>query len=505
MQTIVQYFILIPLASAFIIPIIGKRVKMAAPTVSLVALIGLVASSILAASSVSVNKALVYRVGDAASALGISMVIDPLSAFMLVIVNTIALIAAVYSIGYMEKYTDKWKFYTLFMLMTAGINGVLIAGDLFNLYVFLEVAAIAGYFLVAFGIEPEALEASFKYAVMGTMASVFILLGIALLYGYASTLNMADLAGVLAVAGQAKALKFVIILFVMGFGLKAALFPFHAWLPYAHSAAPAPVSAMLSGVSIKVLGIYALSRVLFNVMGITPAVSSILITLSVLSMIVASILAFGQSDIKRLFAYSSISQIGYIALGLGIGTPLAILGALFHLLNHSVFKSLLFMNSGAIEHMTGTRDLNKIRGVMVNSPVTGATTLTGALSICGIPPFGGFWSKLIIIIACIQANRPGLALTAAVISALTLAYYFKALTPALFGIGPEFKNKKVGPSMGVAMIVLAGICIISAGLLLPNAGNRLLKDAAAVLTGGKAYALSVSETIRHAPAPGYEK
>jgi len=152
--------------------------------------------------------------------------------------------------------------------------------------------------------------------------------------------------------------------------------------------------------------------------------------------------------------------------------------------------------------MAGTRDLNKIRGVMVNSPVTGVTTLTGALSICGIPPFGGFWSKLIIIIACVQVNRPGLAFTAAVVSALTLAYYFKALTPALFGTGPEFKHKRVGLSMGTAMIALALICVISAGMLLPNAGNRLMKDAAAVLTGGKAYALSVSETPRQTPEPG---
>ena len=144
--------------------------------------------------------------------------------------------------------------------------------------------------------------------------------------------------------------------------------------------------------------------------------------------------------------------------------------------------------------MTGTRDLNKIRGVMGNSPVTGSTTLTGALSICGIPPFGGFWSKLIIIIACIQANRPGRAFTAAVISALTLAYYFKALTPALFGTGgSKFKNKRVGLSMGAAMIALALICAISASLLLPNAGNALLKDAAAVLTGGKAYSRTASQ------------
>lgn len=455
--------------------------------------------SLITASYICGQKAVVYRIGGWMPPAGITMVVDGLSMLMLLVMNFVAFMIAVFSMDYVKKYTDSWKFFSLFMLMLSGINGVLVAGDIFNLYVFLEIAAVAGYFLVAFGTGADELEAAFKYAVMGTVASAFILLGIGLLYSHVSTLNMADMSMALAQNGNTNIIRFVCVLFLMGFGLKAALMPFHAWLPYAHSAAPAPISAMLSGVSIKVLGIYALSRIFFNVIGMTPAIYMILIALGVISMVVGSILAFGQTDIKRLFAYSSISQIGYIALGLGVGTPLAIIGALFHLLNHSIFKSLLFLNSGAIERDSGTRDLSKIRDVMARAPVTGCTGLTGALSICGIPPLGGFWSKLIIIFACIQAGRPYLAFTAIAVSALTLAYYFRALTPALFGKAKVFggdARRKFSLAIAAPMVILAALSVATGLMLLPGAGQELLKNASSVLSAGKDYPTIILGVLR---------
>jgi multicomponent Na+:H+ antiporter subunit D len=322
-------------------------------------------------------------------------------------------------------------------------------------------------------------------------------MGIAFLYSYTSTLNMAQMASaILARDPQALVLRLVAVLFLMGFGLKSALAPFHSWLPYAHSSAPAPVSAMLSGVSIKVLGVYALARIFFNVLGMSPAVASVVTALAVLSMIGASLIAFAQADVKRLFAYSSISQIGYIALGLGLGTPLGILGALFHLANHSVFKSLLFLNSGAIERAAGTRDLGRIRGIVSGCPLVGYTNVIASSSICGIPPFGGFWSKLLIIFACIQAQRPALALAACAAGALTLAYYFKALTPALFGPARQGVSTKRGAVtfyMAAPMVVLAFLSAFGFMMLLPNRAGALLKNAASSLSDGRGYAVTVSE------------
>jgi multicomponent Na+:H+ antiporter subunit D len=308
---------------------------------------------------------------------------------------------------------------------------------------------------------------------------------------------MADMANVLTQKGPAKILPFVSVLFLMGFGLKAALVPFHAWLPDAHPSAPAPISAMLSGVLIKVLGIYALSRIVFNVFGLTHLFSSILISLGLLSMILGGFLAFGQVDIKRLFAYSSISQIGYITLSLGLGTSLGIMAGLFHLFNHSLFKSLLFLNSGAIEGVTRTRDLRKMGGLIQKTPLISYTNIIGAMSISGIPPLNGFFSKLLIILACIEAKRFGLATIAVLVSILTLIYYLKAVGMAFFGT-PKAKDykKESSFSMNFSMVISAILCLIGGLILIPNVSNIFLKTAANILLNGKNYANLVFGALR---------
>ena len=255
---IIPLFVIIPLGAAFLISLLGKKIKNSADLLTNLGTLSLLLLSLYSITLVSAYKTLVYKVGGWIPPIGICMVMDGLTSFMLVTVNLVSFLITLYSISYMEKYTDKYRFYTLFMLMLAGMNGIIITGDLFNLFVFLEIASIASYALVAFGTEAEELEASFKYAVMGSVASCFILLGIAMLYSYTSTLNMADIAGVLSSKPAGIITPFILVLFLAGFGLKAALVPFHAWLPDAHPSAPAPISAMLSGVLIKVLGVYAL-------------------------------------------------------------------------------------------------------------------------------------------------------------------------------------------------------------------------------------------------------
>lgn len=488
----VPFLIIVPLAAAFFIPILGKRIKMFAETVCILATLSLAAISFFIAFSMRNERLLMYNIGNWAVPAGIPLIVDSLSMFMLLIVNVIAFLVSIYASNYVRRYTDTWKFFSLFMLMIAGMNGFLISGDLFNMYVCLEMASIAAYALVAFGVRAEELEASFKYTVMGAAGSSFILLGIAILYSYTSTLNMADMARAIAIRGASNVVPFVSALFLVGFGLKAALIPFHAWLPDAHSSAPTPVSAVLSGLLIKVLGIYAISRVFFNIFGINAQTSLVLIILAVASMVAAGILAFGQDNIKRMLAYSSISQVGYVALGLGVGTPLAILGALFHLFNHSISKSLLFLNAGAVEDIGGTRSLKDMPGVLSRSPVTGYTNIIGAMSISGIPPLGGFWSKIIIIFACIQAGRPVLAFIAIAVSMLTLGYYFKATTRVLFGSKHSRacgnKTGRIPLALAVPMVVLAVISIISIFMLLPNMGRTFMGDAIAILVRGEEYA-----------------
>ncbi len=492
-------FVVIPLAAAFVISLIGKVYRRAGDILANSASLALLVLSFFALLTLNsqASAVSVYRVGSWIPPIGICMVLDGLSCFMLITLNLVSFLVTIYSISYMEKYTSKYRFYTLFMLMLAGMNGVIITGDMFNLFVFLEIASIASYALVAFGTESEELEASFKYAIMGSVASSFILLGIALLYSYTSSLNMADISSVLATKGHSNIVAFISVLFLMGFGLKAAVVPFHAWLPDAHPSAPAPISAMLSGVFIKTLGIYALVRIFFNVLGISSTLLFLLIILGIISMSAGAFLAIGQRDIKRMLAYSSISQIGYIIFAIGIGTPLAILGGLLHLINHAIFKSLLFLNSGAVEYSTRTRDLQQMGGLNRRLPITGYTSLVGSMSISGIPPLSGFWSKLIIIIAAIQAKYIGFATIAVLISILTLAYYLKLQRYAFFGeLNKKWERIKEVPfSMKLSMVVLAILCII-AGLILVPSLQVFLKQAVDVLLIGKQYASIVLGAVK---------
>ncbi|MCX6348535.1 MAG: monovalent cation/H+ antiporter subunit D family protein [Candidatus Aureabacteria bacterium] len=493
-MNIIPLFVALPLGAAFLIPLLRKRIHtFGAWSCNLVTL-SLTFLSVYSVALVGGSGLVVYKVGGWAPPLGICLVMDHLAVFMLLMVNLLAFLATLYSIRYLERYTDPSKFYTLFLLMVAGMNGVIIAGDIFNLYVFLEIAAIASYSLVAFGTEREELEASFKYMVMGSIASSFILLGIAFLYSCTSTLNLADMSRVLAEKPPGRLLPLLSALFITGFGLKAALVPFHAWLPDAHPSAPAPVSAMLSGVLIKTLGVYAMVRIFFSVLGAGGIFLSILMALGAVSMLVGVFLAIGQWDFKRLLAYHSISQIGYVALGIGLGTPLGILGGLFHLFNHSMFKSLLFLNAGAVDYAAGTRDLKKMGGLREKMPVTAATSLIASLSISGMPPFNGFWSKLIIILACVELRHYGYAFCAVLASAMTLGSFLKVQKYAFFGeLKESLRNIREVPfTMKVPMIVLAIVCLGGGLLLLSDFPSRV----AEAVSRGREYANMVLGSVR---------
>jgi len=487
MEKIIPLFVAIPLGAAFLMPILGKLWKRLPDVLG-----NLTTLSLFALSLAAINENFaVYKVGGwepvEGVPIGIYMVADGLTVLMLVIINLIVLLATIYSINYMDRYTDKTRYYTLFLLMLAGMNGVVLSGDMFNIFVFLEITGIASYALVAFTTEPEALEAGFKYQVMGTAASGLILLGIAFLYSLTGTLNMADMGNIISQRPISVTVFFAAALFLVGFGLKAGLMPFHAWLPDAHPSAPAPVSAVLSGVVIKSIGVYALCRIFFNVLGIgaVEPILNLLIILGMVSMIGGALAALGQRDFKRLLAYSSISQIGHIIFAIGLGTPLGFLGALFHLFNHSVMKSLLFLDSGAVVYSTGERDMEKLGGLIQRMPVTSATSVVGAMSVAGVPPFNGFWSKLIIILAAVQAGHPVLALIVVLVSILTLAYYLRALRLVFFGkLSHAFGEIKETPAlMCISMVILAGFCFGLGLLLLPGIKTILLEPGRSFLLG----------------------
>jgi len=490
-------FIVIPLVTAFLLPIFGKKGKAIATVLANIATFSLLVLAVL-----SIGQSRVYEIGKWPIPLGINLVLDGLSSLLLLAIGVVSSAAMLFSARYMEQYTGKAKYLTLFLLMVAGMNGVVLSGDIFNLFVFLEIASIASYALVGFGCEHEELEASFKYMVLGTVASIFILFGVALTYGNTGSLNMAYISKAIQSSGLNVGLTFALTLFIVGFGLKAALVPFHAWLPDAHPSAPAPISAMLSGVLIKALGVYALCRVVFNIFGISVSLGWLLVVLGIISMIAGAFLAIGQWDLKRLMAYSSISQIGYVVLGIGLGgliiarggnlawASLAILGGLFHLVNHAVYKALLFLTSGSVQMSTGTRQLRQMGGLAEKLPVTRAACTVASASIVGIPPFSGFWSKLILVVAAVQAHFYWIAAIIVFVSLCTLIMYLKVQRYVFLGELPEnlqqVKENR-GPML-VAMVFLACLCVLMGLLLLvPDLKHSILDPAVKVLTDGLGY------------------
>ena len=479
-------FVVLPLVVAGILPLVGKLSRRVLPdllanaTMLFLLVYGAVAGRALIAGGPVLQQS--PWLGEAVN---IRLALDGFSLFMLVAIALVGLAASLFSIDYMEHYGAKGNYYALYLVMIAGMNGLVLSTDLFSVYIFLEVAAVASYALVAYGLGRDELEAAFKYLMLSVVASAFVVAAIAVIFGMTGSLDFAAVAAALKELNAGAVVGVAAAFFIMGFGLKAALVPFHAWLPDAHPSAPAPISAVLSGLLIKVSGVYAMTRIFLGVFGLTPALSGVLMLLGAVSMVVAALLALGQKDMKRMLAYSSISQVGLVVLGIGIGTPLGIAGGLFHLFNHALAKGLLFLTSGSVQQATGTRDMDDMGGLAKRMPVTAVTNLVGSLSIAGVPPLNGFWSKLLIIVALVQAGHPVFAVIAVLASVLTLWYYLLIQRKAFFGkLDEKWAAVKEAPFwMTVATVLLALLCV-GIGILFASTVTTWIQPAADVLADG---------------------
>ena len=479
-------FVVLPLVVAGILPLVGKLSRRVLPdllanaTMLFLLVYGAVAGRALIAGGPVLQQS--PWLGEAVN---IRLALDGFSLFMLVAIALVGLAASLFSIDYMEHYGAKGNYYALYLVMIAGMNGLVLSTDLFSVYIFLEVAAVASYALVAYGLGRDELEAAFKYLMLSVVASAFVVAAIAVIFGMTGSLDFAAVAAALKELNAGAVVGVAAAFFIMGFGLKAALVPFHAWLPDAHPSAPAPISAVLSGLLIKVSGVYAMTRIFLGVFGLTPALSGVLMLLGAVSMVVAALLALGQKDMKRMLAYSSISQVGYVVLGIGIGTPLGIAGGLFHLFNHALAKGLLFLTSGSVQQATGTRDMDDMGGLAKRMPVTAVTNLVGSLSIAGVPPLNGFWSKLLIIVALVQAGHPVFAVIAVLVSVLTLWYYLIMQRKAFFGkLNEKWAAVKEAPFWMTAATVFLALLCVGIGILFSSTVSTWVQPAADVLADG---------------------
>ncbi len=392
--------------------------------------------------------------------------VDDLSMYVASIFVFIGLMASVFSTEYIEE--RKREYYPLLVAMVTGMVGVVFSGDFVTLFIFWEMMSLTAYVLVAFFYRRwEAVEASFKYLIMSTAGTASILFGMSLLYGMVGTLTFTSLSEALKISGlQNNAWTYLsIALLITGFGVNAAMAPFHSWLPDAHPAAPSPISAMLSGVVIKT-GVYAMYRVLTLIFPSTLYNWQIgLILFSIVTMIVGNTLAMLQNDIKRLLAFSSIAHIGYIVFALGIGTIAGLAGGLLHILNHASMKALLFLSAGALIHTVKTRDLDTLSGIGRRMPITVTCFSIGAFSLAGIPGLNSFVSEFQIVTAAIDAK---LYLYAAImiLNVLLGAAYYLRVVQILFVRPPTDVSEKAveAPPMMLAPLIMLSILAVMIGV-----------------------------------------
>ena len=428
-----------------------------------------------------------YRVPAGGYAIGIALEVDALSLFFGLLIATAVFVSCLYSFSYMSEDDNEPQYYTLFLMLAGGVMGLVLSGDLFNMFIMVEILTFAAVALTAFRNRVTgALEAAFKYLVVGCIGSTCILAGTIILYQQAHTLNLAQLATIITLC-KGTNISIAFALLFIGFCTKAFIVPFHPLAADAHGAAPAPVSVLISGVLTKsgIYGIIRLAYFLFQTMNL-GTMQFWLVFLGSVSMFVCVTMALAQHDFKRLLAFHSISQIGYVLTAIGLATALGASAGLYHAMNHTLFKGLLFLTAGAVLHETGTTDLGKLGGLSKKMPHTTVLFLIGAASISGIPPFNGFASKWLIYQAtyekAAETGNIGFAfvtIVALVTSTLTLASFVKVTQSVFFGQLPkECENaKEVSFGMRFAMGILAVLCTITG--LFPNMVQQYLTGPAA--------------------------
>ena len=401
--------------------------------------------------------------------------LDNLSQILLLCIGIVSFVTVLVSRSFIQDEDERFNFLSLLLLAVAGMNAAVMARDVFSLYVFLEVTAIASFVVIAFTKTNQALEGAFKYIIFSAVATVFMLCGIAILILICGDTSFSVISAVLKNSPHDVLINIAIALLIIGTLIKSGVMPFHGWLADTYSSAPAYSSVFLAGIVTKAVGVYSLIRLGGSVFALAFPLQNIFMFLGAFSIVMAAIAALEQDDLKRMLAYSSISQIGYIILGFGCGTPLGICGATLHLFNHAIFKSLLFVNSASLELKLGTTDMNKMGGLAKNMPHTNITSLIGSLSMAGIPPLSGFWSKFIIVVALWISGHYIYAFVAVLASIITLAYVLSMQKRIFWGVPQrEYPSTKINNFGLMLSSVLLAAIILAVGIFFPFMFNTFL-------------------------------
>ena len=454
---------LIPLFSALAIPFIARKNTR---------LVEIITNITLIAGFINVSYILLsYLIKNDLNII----TIDIFSLLMIFIIYLVGLAITFFSSNYgIENETNPISYYSLILIGVSAMSSIVITQDIFSLYVFVEALSIVSFALITSNNSEKSIEASIKYFFLTFPASVLIIFGISILL-----LNNPNLDFLTIKDTSSKILSIIgLSIIIVGFLIKSGIVPFHFWTPDVYQGSYSPISAFLAGIITKTGGIYAIVKIasLITNSSLNYYLSKILLVSGLLSVIIGAFLAMVQKDFKRILAYSSISQMGYIILAAATFTPLGIIAALFHIINHATFKTVLFLNSACVEKQTQTTSIDELKGLEHKMPVTSWTSIIAMMATAGIPPLSGFWSKLLVIVALWKSGNTFYAVTALIASILTLAYFVNLQKKVFFGKLPEkFDTLKEAKAQLLIPVVVISAIIIFSGLFFNRIYSYLLK------------------------------
>jgi multicomponent Na+:H+ antiporter subunit D len=459
--------VVLPLVAAPLI-VLARSTRFAWIATTVVSYACLVIGALLA-SRVAAGGAFSYALGSWEPPWGIEYRVDALSAFVLVAVSLTASFVAPYarrSIAAELAPDRQYLMYAMYCLCLAGLLGITVTGDAFNLFVFLEISSLASYVLIALGRRRQALVAAYQYMLMGTVGATFYVIGVGLLYLVTGTLNLADLAERLRAVEDLRPVLTALAFITVGIGLKLALFPLHQWLPNAYAYAPSMATAFLAATATKV-SVYVLLRFYFTVFDPAALFERLptretFLALSVAAMIVASLVAVYESDVKRLFAWSSVGQVGYITLGIGLENQPGLTGSIAHLLNHGVMKGAIFLLLGGIALRLGARSVTveSLAGLGRRMPLTAFGLVIAGLSLIGVPGTAGFVTKWYLILGAIERGAWWVVAAILLSSLIAVAYVWRLVEAAYLREGQGSAVRLEAPvGMLAAGLAMAGLCV----------------------------------------------
>jgi len=509
MEHLPALIIAIPLLAAFLTPLVDKISKKVRNAVVFIALAATFILTIFLVQDVFENGIMIYVMGasnptqtipmQAAVPIRIVLEIDGLSAFMALISVLIALIGLIYSFSHVEERGG--KFYTLFLLMLVGMLGMELTGDLFNLFVFLEIASIASAALITYEFKRgSTTEAALKYIVISSIAALFVLFAIGLLYGEYDLLNMAAIAKAIKITGLSNIDMIALILFFAAFAMKAGAAPMHMWMPDAYGEAPGAVSMVL--IAVTQASLYALLRMCFTIYAdsLHVVIPAAIIIFGLISIFIGVTMALIQDDIKRLIAYAAVAEVGYILLAIGVGlygvlnnevelyARKALQGGIFHIFNDILDIGLLFLVAGGIIYITKERNLNKLGGLAHSMKYTSILFLIGLAAVAGLPPMNGFASKIMIYESVYKVS-PILSIVAILASIIMLAIFVKIFHSVF--TGPKISEQKDVPKLMLASMIILAALIIFFGLFPDIIINNIVNPAVNALIENAAYISNV--------------